>query len=1068
MFFKFKIMKKFSDQFTNQYSLSKTLRFELKPQNDLAKNLKDVLERKENINVDDFLNRLKDIQKFFLEIFISNPCSHKQNDLDYLSLEFVKNRKVKYGWFRNYTKSDFYDWKEKNNKDGKDKEYDLTEIDYLPKEFLRWLNEWQSLTSQFEEFLEKPEESQNRRREMAFIIRSFSKKENFEFIREFSWAVCNTNKTEIDSRIQEFVDLISITEIDLKKCENLYLPFQSAGLKIAKASFNYFTLNKDSNEYGDLEINKTKLLKERPSQRLVGEKIEWFYRDENNKIISLFSLDKIFLEKINVNDDIKNANNIESLYSMIKKWKAEQKSKFNEAVAGDKLTVYNFRKEFPLFDTINENFEKFYELTKKLDFDPERGKEIAQERGEFFNAPKKIVQTQNYKDLCELYKKVALARGQILAEIRGLEYEKVDAKLLAYWSLILKEDNKKYLVLIPRSSDDNHKKARKFVEGEFKNSGGEITLYHFKSLTLRALEKLCFKKFGNTFRPKLEKAGLKFPQYKEKLYENEIEMIKFYQNVLLYEKNKIEEGSLDLIDFGDLSKFLDNNFDDLKSFESELEKSCYVKIPLNTSIKQKNDFIEKFDAKVFEITTQSIEGKKKENRHVEIWRSFWSDENKEENHVTRLNPEMSIFYREALDKRVGLKNRYSEERFTLATTITLNATNKKSNLAFKTTQDIKDHIDEFNDDYKVGGEWFYGIDRGLKELATLNVVKFSGEKNEFGSSQSKEFAKIKIWKIKDLNKSKVFIQEDGYEVPRIIGNNPSYFFTDDGKPDSKFFEDDIVSSIDLTQAKLIKGHIILNGDSKTYLKLKEVSAKRRIFELFSTSRIDKDSEIEISKSKLTITKFDIYWFTSQQKRENQQTKIKEEIKKSLKEYLEDLDNKNKFQDIETIEKINHLRDAITANMVGIIAHLQKELKGFIALENLDTIRDGQKDKMIDEHFSQSNEDISRRLEWALYRKFANTGDVPPQIKQSIILRDDFKVDQMGIIKFVKVGGTSSNCPNCKKESGKTNGHFVCEYKENNCDFDSRENKNLLEENLSNSDEVAAYNVAKNAFEKIYE
>jgi uncharacterized protein YhaN len=56
----------------------------------------------------------------------------------------------------------------------------------------------------------------------------------------------------------------------------------------------------------------------------------------------------------------------------------------------------------------------------------------------------------------------------------------------------------------------------------------------------------------------------------------------------------------------------------------------------------------------------------------------------------------------------------------------------------------------------------------------------------------------------------------------------------------------------------------------------------------------------------------IYWFTEEMKR-NQD--LKEKIKTILQNYLNSLDEKNKFEDLETTLKINHLRDAITSNMV---------------------------------------------------------------------------------------------------------------------------------------------------------
>lgn len=76
--------------------------------------------------------------------------------------------------------------------------------------------------------------------------------------------------------------------------------------------------------------------------------------------------------------------------------------------------------------------------------------------------------------------------------------------------------------------------------------------------------------------------------------------------------------------------------------------------------------------------------------------------------------------------------------------------------------------------------------------------------------------------------------------------------------------------------------------------------------------------------------------------------------------------------------------------------------------------------MIEGHFDQSNQDISRRLEWSLYRKFQETGLVPPEIKKSIFLRDEFGAKQFGTIEFVRIGNTSKNCPYCENTHEKKN------------------------------------------------
>ena len=42
--------------------------------------------------------------------------------------------------------------------------------------------------------------------------------------------------------------------------------------------------------------------------------------------------------------------------------------------------------------------------------------------------------------------------------------------------------------------------------------------------------------------------------------------------------------------------------------------------------------------------------------------------------------------------------------------------------------------------------------------------------------------------------------------------------------------------------------------------------------------------------------------------------------------------------------------------------------------------------------------------------------VPPNIKETIFLEDEYEQSQFGEIQFVGTKGTSSNCPNCGNES----------------------------------------------------
>ncbi len=1156
-----------------KYEITKTIRFKAIPKNTNAKKV----DLKNQANISRFLLQIKNIQREFLDIFVCNSEKERLNEEEkknktpkHIKLKFKRKRKVKYGWLRSYTKINFYKWKEEKNIKN-EKSYELIKIGYLPKEFLRWLNKWQELSEKLEKYIERGLEEQERKSEIAFVLREFLKRQNFEFIQNFVNAVMdlqNKNGTEEDEKIKKLRELLTKTYENLKACEQEYLPEQSGGICLYKASLNYYTLNKTPKEYGKLRKKKNQELEYKVAHYLFTRKK--FNKDTRQQEI-LFSCSDDWLIKIRLGVEIKRKS-LDEAYQKIKTWKAKQKSDFNEKIGNlveryikkeyqensinedTKTEAVEILKSFPLFVPIEiQYFYDFLEKTKEIkklskgkndilqkynvkvrEFerrikDKQKNKiqltddesrflqiartidGVAKERGKFFNTPQEKNQTQNYFELCELYKRIAMKRGKIIAEIKGLRNEEVQSQMLSHWALIAEKGDKKYAVFVPRESEgksDNHKKAHDWLKNNKEalqnNKNKDITIYHFKSLTFRALEKLCFKRFENTFISEIQnelkqKGYTSFPGYKEEWRKNEKKLIQFYLDVL---QTKYVKRNLDLIDFGGLDTFLNkkaSDFENLQEFESELEKICYVKIPLYFSQNQFDRFIETLNAKVFEITTRSIskESRRKENAHAKIWFDFWDFKNKEKNYITRLNPEWSVFYREEIKEKSnkgktnkGIENRYSKERFTVVTTITLNAMAEKMDMAFKTTDELKKKLDNFNEKFnqEFEGDWVYGIDRGIKELATLHIVKFGNAKNKFGVSQPKEFAEIPVYRLKDEN---VLLQDkDGNVIKNIhkkerkVINNISEVLKEGVRPSKELFEKDTLASIDLTQAKLIKGHIILKGDQKTYLKLKELSAKRRIFELFASEKIDKKSKFSFGKTIIISGKksrYPIYWLTEQQKSNHMQQQLLEKI---LNNYLQELDEKNKFFDEETILKINHLRDAITANMVGIIFYLQNtlEMKGYIGLENMDIkkaelekrlkenrekdkdLETGKESKMIDEHFDQSNEDISRRFEWALYRKFANTSEVPPQIKESILLREEFATNQFGIIKFVKIEGTSSNCPNCGEKSGKTNNNFVCKYK-NSCTFDSREKRTLLEQNLNNSDEVAAYNVAKNVFDE---
>ena len=157
----------------------------------------------------------------------------------------------------------------------------------------------------------------------------------------------------------------------------------------------------------------------------------------------------------------------------------------------------------------------------------------------------------------------------------------------------------------------------------------------------------------------------------------------------------------------------------------------------------------------------------------------------------------------------------------------------------------------------------------------------------------------------------------------------------------------------------------------------------------------------------------------------------------------------------TVEKINHLKRALVANIVGILTFLHKQNPGLIILE------ENQKER-------NSDKNIAGYLEWALYRKFQTEGLVPPYLKEVDFLlkeksesRKD-KIKHFGLIHFINPENTSRICPKCNSKDNsdgfkkrKKSGWFKC----GQCGFNTRNPVTELSF-LNNPDKLAAFNICK--------
>ncbi len=1174
---------------------------------------------------------------------------------DFKTFIFYKNEKtgqqglvskidINKSWLKLFCGQNFYE-KTRHSGKGKGSGYSLKDVSFLQEKLNEWIKDWSKAVKTLSDLNDKPDESQNRRSDMALQIQMLKSHRMLNFMSQFLESI---NHKEEQQSLNQLKDRFSKIEEAVKALEQEFLPSQGAGVLVARASMNYYTVSKKPKEYKKYQEDLENQL-EGKTYAIKKEQDGYAWYDKGKKFFTFKSKqEKEWLRRSlsGINGSLKDETKltIQETYEMMKEFKAEQKAVFYEIIRkiannerseyeiknenfllkGFKIPATDFKdwealnKTFSLFQFKNEeDYKKFTDLDKEIQRlatkknqsgNPDEKKRLAsqitkkkKEKGKYLFG--KNCYFKVYGEFCESFKTIAMKLGKLKAQIKGIEKERLEAVNTQFWSLIFEEikqeKTERFLWLIPKETAD-FQEAKKFLDNlegdKVQNPIGHVR--YFKSLTMRALHKLCFAE-ESTFVKDMQKEDrslhsmfkaakeFKTDGDKQKLEQRREKELKALQAVL---KSNYAQKHLDLEDF-DLSKVT------LDEFEIELEKACYVvkKIPFNEQ--NKSYFLKEFDVSVFKLTSYDLEGKNKtsqERAHTRLWRKFWE---KGEAEKIRLNPEIQIRFRKADDgikaflqknkfdlKKDEFHHRRLQDQYTAHLTFALNAGAKHPELAFMKPEELRKKINDFNDDFNKRQDfedlWKFGIDRGNIELATLCIAKF--KKEEIYQYKDKKFPKptfpVGEEEIKCLELKPEYLTHREKAKPtdereKEVIANLSYFM--DRKD---WFEEKSCTCIDLTTAKVIKGQIVLNGDIRTYLKLKKENAKRKIYDLFHAGKIEPDEilhwiETEESDGLLVpssiqdenvlkqqekpenyglyfhsdkfetilakeadecfadhgkeffdsekLTKDEQQFFGCDFEKMTTEQKAKYRIRQNLEYYLDELrklkdsreGDKSKSQEARkanehtpTIDKLNALRDSITANMIGVIFHLQKQYPGIVILEDLNK-------GTLDRHFNEHNENISRRLEMKLYQKFQTLGQVPPHLKDVIEIREAVREEyrskiekkpkdyqelskrkqgktdreikktlgeftmQLGAIVFTSEFETSGKCPYCENpwvwdknnnEEGLTikklkfqQQRYLCGKHKKMCGFDTKKlNSSDMLAEINDPDKVAAYNVAK--------
>ena len=604
------------------------------------------------------------------------------------------------------------------------------------------------------------------------------------------------------------------------------------------------------------------------------------------------------------------------------------------------------------------------------------------------------------------------------AEILSLEREKILAERERWYGFLSKDASNNYY--INTFDIENTKNAYDFFSNQSQKQW-EITYYILSSITLRALEKLCFSKSSNFYKWNIvqkidgkflkiqEVTGNKIFKSKRELEEEE-NLIEFLAEVLrlqntLWIKFKSE-------------KSLDNlkGCENMSDFEILLKKETYILDEYKISKEDFEKALEKFQWNSFLIVDKDADNHNKNSIFSQRWSNFWAESNTE-NYISRINPELVISLRkwdeEKFKDKISFHRRKNDAYMV---SFSFSHFSDKSYITSEFIDDAKrkEHLKKFNDLYNenVTLEYIYWIDKWTNELVTLWI--FKRWKNWLEKVDISE--KIPVYRItkKGLKYSEDTQTRDSNEKKkRYLSKNVSYFLKD--LENNELFERlDIDSCLwDLTYAKIIKWNIILNADIFTTVNLYKVTAKRFLNDATFRGKIKNNTVLFDDENKCFYFEYENRWKLQKQNIfywkddfnylpcDDTFQNLKEEVESELNMYLTSISNE---EDI-SMQRVNNYKNAISANIVGIITELQKYFNGYICYETLDA---GQiKEKWFDTFiWNTLNEKIYNKLQLSL--------EVPPILKK---FRTDIwakETIQHWKIIYVNEKNTSSACPVCNE------------------------------------------------------
>lgn len=830
-------------------------------------------------------------------------------------------------------------------------------------------------------------------------------------------------------------------------------------------------------------------------------------------------------------EEYKQAEQVEKEYKQVKKEMKDKDKKTKEKIREENkelIEEYEQKKHLLVFDKYFPKI-KSEDILKYLQKSKNEKKQIREDKqNEVYNAFLKAKQEiglirgdrknkiKKYKELTDKFKDLAVSFGKNFADLRDKFREEHEINKINYCGIVVEDKNKdRYLLLQPIN---NKKDTANYSNTKiYETKDGELTTYQVKSLTSKTLNKM-IKNPGGDNKDFHSCGGIDPEKAKQKWNK--------YQNNSSFIDALIK--ALTESDMANKQNWKEFNWNfkkcnDWKKISKEIDKKSYILQCGKISKETINDLVNNNNCLLLPIVNQDITSKTRENKNQfsKDWQMIFDDTIKE----YRLHPEFSIVYRQPTpDYPKPGEKRYS--RFQMIANMqceimpqTDEYKSKKEQIEqFNNKKFQEDVVKEFNNkvEKNIGKDFYvFGIDRGLKQLATLCVLDNKGVIQGDFEIYTREFnQETKQWQHSFLEKRHI-LDLSNLRVETTISIN--------GNPCKKQV------LVDLSEIKVKdKDNSGQYKDNLQKIKLKQLSYIREL-------QYQMQCYSEKVKNFINLFKMDkyengIYRFKKFNK-ENEED-IKNKIKqceliskyKEGKEYsdlpietfknmLEDFkyydDNKLdiKKQKLCELDAADKLKSGIVANMVGVITYLLESDKyrdkTYISLENLNRAFYEQKDGI-------TGQTISREIDFKEQENLKLAGVGTYQFFEMQLLKKLFKIQRgnkivnlvppfrsvsnynqivkydtnkkegneyvypFGIVNFVDPSYTSQCCPWCdekakdkfSRNSGKGKNSLLCETcnfstiknKEKNSDKkDTKKDLNL--EYIQNGDQNGAYHIA---------